>query len=266
MQSAGSWSVTLSEDVTACAAIVERGDPDRFMAAMAAPVAARRVLFPLYAFNVEVSRAPWVTEETMIAEMRLQWWRDAVEEIAKGGAVRRHEVVTPLAEMLPKDIAAGMDEMIAVRRWDIYKDPFENAAHFERYIDQSAGTLIWVAARVLGQAEESVVRDVGYASGVAAWLRAIPELEARKRVPLLDGTPDGVRALAQGALDRLQRARRNRRAVSRAAAPALLAGWQSGAILKQAVHDPQAVANGTLGQSGAQKRLSLMWRTATGRW
>ena len=70
--------------LNACAAIVERGDPERFMAAMAAPVEARRVLFPLYAFNVEVARAPWVTEEPMIAEMRLQWWRDALEEIAHG--------------------------------------------------------------------------------------------------------------------------------------------------------------------------------------
>ena len=51
---------------------------------MAAPVEARRVLFPLYAFNVEVARAPWVTSEPMIGEMRLQWWRDALEEIARG--------------------------------------------------------------------------------------------------------------------------------------------------------------------------------------
>ena len=99
--------MTLSDDVNACAAIVQRGDPDRFMATMAAPVAARRVLFPLYAFNVEVARAPWVTEESMIAEMRLQWWRDAVEEVAKGGVVRRHEVVTPLAEVLAPEHATS---------------------------------------------------------------------------------------------------------------------------------------------------------------
>ncbi|MFN5827641.1 MAG: phytoene synthase, partial [Rhodobacterales bacterium] len=36
--------------VAACAALVQRGDPDRFMAVMAAPVAARARLFPLYAF------------------------------------------------------------------------------------------------------------------------------------------------------------------------------------------------------------------------
>lgn len=258
--------MTPNDDLNACAAIVQRGDPDRFIAAMAAPVAARRVLFPLYAFNVEVSRAPWVTQEPMIAEMRLQWWRDALEEIAAGGPVRRHEVITPLAQVLTGDMAGKMDEMVAVRRWDIYKDPFEDTMHFDRYIDQTAGTLMWVSACLLGTAEESVVRNVGYAAGIAAWLRAIPEFEARGRVPLLDGTGEGVRALARGALDRLQSARASRSTVSSGAAPALLPGWQASAILKQAVARPQDVGAGLLGQSEARKRLSLMARAATGRW
>ena len=75
--------------VAACAGLVERGDPDRFLAVMAAPPAARARLFPLYAFNLEVARAPWVTQEPMIAEMRLQWWRDAVEMLAGDGPVAR---------------------------------------------------------------------------------------------------------------------------------------------------------------------------------
>ena len=87
----------MHEDVIACADLVRRGDPDRFRAVMAAPVAARERLFPVYAFNLEVSRAPWVTEEPMVAEMRLQWWRDALGEIREGGPVRRHEVATPLS-------------------------------------------------------------------------------------------------------------------------------------------------------------------------
>ena len=70
---------------------------------MAAPVAAREKLFPIYAFNVEVARAPWVASEPMIGEMRLQWWRDALEEIAEGKGVRQHEVTTPLASVLDSD-------------------------------------------------------------------------------------------------------------------------------------------------------------------
>ena len=81
--------------IQACADLVARGDPDRFRAAMAAPVPARQVLFPIYAFAVEVSRAPWVTQEPMIAEMRLQWWRDVCDEIEAGKPARAQEVVGP---------------------------------------------------------------------------------------------------------------------------------------------------------------------------
>ncbi|MCR9114839.1 MAG: phytoene synthase, partial [Rhodobacteraceae bacterium] len=49
--------MAFDQDLTACAGLVQRGDPDRFAATMAAPVAARAGLFAIYAFNVEVSRA-----------------------------------------------------------------------------------------------------------------------------------------------------------------------------------------------------------------
>lgn len=258
--------MTFDPDLTACAQLVERADPDRFLATMAAPVAAREVLFPLYALSVEVSRAPWVTEEAMIAEMRLQWWRDALAEIAAGGAIRRHEVVTPLARVLSPDLAAGLDEFVAVRRWDIYRDPFEDADHFTRYLDQSAGSLMWVAVQALGGGDEQVVRDFGAAAGLARWLQAIPELEARKRIPLLDGTADGVRALARAGLERLERARSQRHKIAKSAGPALLAGWQSGTILRQALRDPGRVGDGRLGPGPARSRLALMARAASGRW
>ena len=252
--------------LTACAQLVERGDPDRFLATMAAPPAARQILFPLYAFNLEVARAPWVTEEAMIAEMRLQWWRDALEEIAKGQAVRKHEVTTPLADILPAKTAAKLDTLVAARRWDIYKDPFEDQAHFDQYIDQTAGNLLWAAATTLGAGDEATLRDLGYAQGVANWFRAIPDLEARKRIPLLDGTAHGIAQLAETALTRLRRARANRHKISAAARPALLAAWEAKAILTQAARTPHRVAEGTLGQSPARKRLSLMLKSATGRW
>ncbi|WP_050931315.1 squalene/phytoene synthase family protein [Aestuariivita boseongensis] len=252
--------------LTACAQLVERGDPDRFLATMAAPVSARNVLFPLYAFNLEVARAPWVTEETMIAEMRLQWWRDALEEIARGGPVRKHEVTTPLAAILPHATAEKLDTLVAARRWDIYKDPFEDQADFDRYIDETSGNLLWAAATTLGQADETTLRDLGYAQGVANWLRAIPDLEARQRIPLLDGTAKGIAALADAALTRLRSAQANRHKISPAARPALLAAWEAKAILTQAARSPQRVAEGTLGQSPARKRLSLMAQAATGRW
>ncbi len=253
------------DDLIACAAMVEKADPPRFRSVMAAPVTARAVLFPLYAFNIEAARAPWVTQEPMIAEMRLQWWRDVCEEITAGGPVRRHEVATPLARAITGAQAQVLDTLVAARRWDIYKDAFEDQAHFDRYIDETAGGLMWVAASALGPAEERVVRDAGYGAGVANWLLAVPELEARGRVPLVDGTTEGVRSLARAALDRLTRARGNRAAVSRSARPALLAVGHADAVLRAAIADPRRVASGALPQPSAGGP-GLAWSALTGRW
>ena len=249
-------------DLNACAALVKRGDPLRFRTVMAAPVAARAVLFPIYAMNVEVARAPWVTQEPMIAEMRLQWWRDALEEIATGSLVRRHEVVTPLARVIIPETATMLDELVAVRRWDIYKDAFEDGAHFARYMDQTAGHLMVAALRSLGGGDEDVARDAAYGCGIAAWLRAVPALEEAKRVPLLDGRAEAVAALAQGGLDRLKKARARRHKINKAARPAFWPCVQATGILRQAIKEPMRVGDAALTDTPG----NLAWAVLSGRW
>ncbi|SFM24455.1 squalene/phytoene synthase family protein [Shimia aestuarii] len=256
----------VTDDFVACAGLVERGDPDRFLAAMAARPAARDVLFPIYAFNIEVARAPWVTQESMIAEMRLQWWADALDEIATGGVVRRHEVVTPLALSLDAAGAEVLGALVEARRWDIYRDPFQDEAHFARYLDATAGGLMFVAARALGEVPEDVARDIGVALGLANWLRAIPALESQKRVPLVDGRPEAVAALAEDGLSRLKRARARRGDVSSQAGQAFLAAWQAEGLLKQAAEEPGRVAEGALGLSEFARKAGLMARALSGRW
>lgn len=244
----------------ACAEIVRRADSDRFLAAMAAPSEARAVLFPIYAFNVEISRAPWLTGEAAIAEMRLQWWRDALEEIAAGGPVRRHEVTDPLSEMLDAEGAALLDRLIQARRWDIYRDPFENLEHFDEYLEATAGNQSWVAARAHGVAEgESALRDVAWAGGLANWFRAVPELAARGRQPLPDVRPEAVGELAGKGLAKL---RRGWERLPQRARPALLWTWRARAFLSQARRDPARVCAGGLRQSDFVRRGSLLWRIA----
>lgn len=256
----------LNDDITACAEIVRRGDPPRFRATMAAPLAARRVLFPIYAFNVEVARAPWVTAEPLIAEMRLQWWRDVLSEIRTGRAVRRHEVATPLARVIDAQGAALLDDLIEARRWDIARDPFDDTAEFSRYIKATSGNLMLVAARALGPADAEVIRDAGYALGLGNWLCAVPALEAAGRRPLPDASPDAVAALASTGLQRLARARARRDAVSPAARAALLTLWETGPLLSLARRRPDVVATGALTIAPVRSRLLLMLRAASGLW
>lgn len=243
----------------ACAEIVQRGDPDRFLSAMAARPASREKLFAIYAFNVEVARAPWVTQEPMIAEMRLQWWRDALEEIAKGGDVRRHEVVTPLAEVLDAEGCDILDRAVQARRWDIYKEPFQDAGHFDEYLDATAGGLMWTACRALGAqaAHQQEVRNLGYANGLANWFLAIPKLEEAGRIPLLDGRPVAVRALAERGLLGLA----GLPSFPKTLRAATLSAWRAKALLQKVARDPECVSGRRLQQSEFARRGTLLWQS-----
>ncbi len=251
--------------IEACAQMVERGDPDRFRVAMAAPPAAREVLFPLYAFNLEVARAPWVTKEPMLAEMRLQWWRDVVENAAAGQTPPAHEVARPLGELVRQGRLdpAPLDALIEARRRDIDADPFA-VADLRPYLEGTGGNLLWAGAKGLGEPEasQSAAVKAGYAAGLAAWLLALPELSPRSR-GLAEETPATTRALAEDGLAALREARGHRFGPG---IPALRAASLAGAVLRTAARDPEAVLEARLAVPEGRKRLRLLTLALLGRW
>ena len=255
--------------IAACAALVERGDPDRFSATMAAPPKARETLFPLYAFNLEVARAPWVTQEHLIAEMRLQWWRDVVAAPASGAALA-HEVAGPLHHVIhTKNLPIHtLDKLIAARRWDIGQNPFPTMSDLTDYLENTGAALMWLAAKSLNAPDtaENTARNAGWATALATYFRAVPDLIARGRVPLPDATPNAIASLARTGLHRLQSAQTTRATIPRQAAPALYPAWQTRAILTLAAKDPAAVTENRLHQSEFARRGGLAWRGLTGRW
>lgn len=252
-----------------CAERVRAGDPVRFAATMAAPPASRALLWPLYAANLEIARAPWASQEPMIAEMRLQWWIDTLGELAAGQQRIGHPVSEGLAGILARDgsVAALLTGLAEARRWDCRAEPFADAAHFDAYLDATAGNLMWAAARLLGapDAAEAAVRDLAWGGGLAQWLRAVAELEARGRVPLLDGRPEAIRALAAQGCARIDRAHRAARLVPKAALPALWPAAMAGSILRRAEASPGLVAAGQLAPSEFGQRGRLLWCALTGR-
>lgn len=256
--------------MSALAELVAKGDPERFAAIRAAAPTARARLWPLYAFNLEIARAPYVTAEPMIAQMRLQFWRDVLEEAAEGAAPRAHEVAGPLAGLwraadLPLD--AGL-AMIDARLWDIERAPFPDRQALWAHLDATGGALMWLAARALGagpQAEDAV-RAMGRASALANWLRAVPALKAAGRQPLPDESETALRDLAREGLAALSTARASRAHVPQAAAPALLAGWLAGPVLHRAAQAPARILDGQLEPSEFARRGQLLLRGLSGRW
>ena len=258
--------MTLSPDLAACAALVEKGDPDRFAATMAAPPGARSRLWPLYAYNLEIARAPWASKDPILAEMRLQWWIDLWEGVASGKAAPRHEVASPLADLqLSPSVLA---EMAAARIHEASGEAFPDAGALIHHLDATAGNLMWLAAQALGagQGAEGPVRDFAFGAGLAAWFQAVPTLRARGRAPLPDDDPGAVRALALHGLQRLRAARAARSVVPSAAGPALWPGYAATHILNCVARDPHAIDAPDLGRTPLGRALALGWRSLTGRW
>ena len=85
---------------------------DRYMTALLMPRASREGLVLLAAFAGELRRIPDLVTEPMIGAIRFQWWRDALEEIGQGGPVRKHEVTTPLSEVLDAPAAHLLDRLV----------------------------------------------------------------------------------------------------------------------------------------------------------
>lgn len=248
----------------ACAALVERADPDRFAATMAAPPQARAKLWPLYAFNIEVARAPWVTQEPLIAEMRLQFWRDTLTATIP----RAHDIAGPLHAVCTRTpgLAQLLDKIIEARRHDITREPFASTTAFDAYIEDSSATLMWSAALTLGAQphSETAFRALGWAAGLAAFLRAVPILTSRGLQPLPDSAPAAIRALAAEGRNHLRIARAQRHLMGDGF-PAALTGWQAAGLLHQAHTNPLRVGEGILALSDFRKRGALLWMTLTGR-
>jgi len=275
----------------ACARLVKRADPDRFLLAVVAPAEARPALFALYAFNAEVAKTREVVSEAMLGDIRLQWWREAIEECYVGRG-RRHEVVRPLAQAIAERAPdrALFDALIDARARDLDESPIESVDAFEAYAEATSGGLIRLAAQMLGADETAesaaAARRVGIAYALVGQIRALPySLPHRRtllpRAPLraagaderalYKAKPDpkiaaGVHDLLDQAEAHLSAARALRAAVPKAATPAFLAARLASAYIRQLRRVGGDPFDGRLERRPPTRILSLIWGAKTGRW
>jgi NADH dehydrogenase [ubiquinone] 1 alpha subcomplex assembly factor 6 len=170
--------------LSACGALVERHDRDRYLASLFAAEPEREALFALYAFNHEVAKTAEVVSEPMLGEIRLQWWREAIAGIYEGRP-RHHEVVLPLAEAvaakaLPREL---LERIVDARAFDLDPAPPANLETLRGYAEGSSTALLLLALHILGAcdaASREAAEQLGPAWAYLGLLRALP-LHARQK-------------------------------------------------------------------------------------
>ena len=149
-------------------------DPDRYRSALFADKTGRGRLMTLYAFHAELAKVPELVSEPMLGEIRYQWWRDCIEEIYAGGPVRKHEVATPLTDVLrTTDMPRfWVDRLIDGRARDLDPQPFANIEVARNYCAQTSGVVMQMAVHVLGGEADDGVLAAGEAWGLTGIARS----------------------------------------------------------------------------------------------
>ena len=145
---------------------VRRADPDRWLASrFITDEIARADVIAIHALDMALARVPLVAHEPMMAEIRLTWWREAIEEIFAGKPARGHPVLIALAEVVVRrKLALGpFLAMVDARFSDIDAEALEDEAAFESYADGMAGAPLALALAVLGKADSASLRPASLA-------------------------------------------------------------------------------------------------------
>ncbi len=144
-------------------ALIRRIDPDRWLSSrfIASPEA-RADVVAVYAYDNELARAPRVASNSLLGEVRLTWWREALDEIFEGRPVRQH----PAAQALSRAVARRglarepLEAMIDARYRELDAAPMDEAEALDWSRD-TGGLAAQLAAQVLDPETDSKMALAG---------------------------------------------------------------------------------------------------------
>jgi len=157
-----------------CANQVRTFDKDRYLAVLLAPLAAREHLFALYAFNLEIAKIREVVSEALLGEIRLTWWREAIEALYHGD-VGDHPVVQALERTIVECALPQRPflDLLSARQFDLYDAPMKTVADFDAYAGATSSVLFQLAGFIVGGPAAAKAADACGHAGVAYALQGL---------------------------------------------------------------------------------------------
>jgi len=174
-------------------ALIRRVDPDRWMSSRFIGDAGLRAdVVGLYAFDHELARAPKIASNPLIGEIRLTWWREALDEIYAGRPVRRHPTAQALAAVIARHRLdrAPLEALIDARYRELDPEPMDEADAVT-WARETAGQVAVLAASALdpgGDPEAARPAAAAWALARAGHPFAAERAEGRRLASSLSAT------------------------------------------------------------------------------
>lgn len=162
-------------------------DYDRFLCALYGDKDLRPILITLIALNYELGKIRETVSEPMVGDIKLAWWREAIEGIF-AGKVRNQTILQSLDSINSKH---GLDEkllleMVEAREVDFEDSPMDNFEDLRSYALKTGGNLGKIAVTSLKgtELEQRAAYLIGGAWSLVGILRAV-EFQAMTNHTLL---------------------------------------------------------------------------------
>ena len=155
-------------------ATVRRADPDRWLSSRFITDPAKRAdVIAIYAFNQELARTALGAREPMVAEIRLTWWREGLDDLLAGKPPRGDPVMQALAKAIDRNhLAAAPLEALAESSFDdLDHDRFADEAALERYLDAASGAVMALACAITAGVDAAPLRPAAHAWGLVGMIR-----------------------------------------------------------------------------------------------
>jgi 15-cis-phytoene synthase len=164
-----------------------RTQPDRTLATSFISPDARARVIALILFSHEIGRARAVVSEPGLAAIRLQWWRDTIDQIYAGGTIRAQPVAVALSATiqevsLPRPY---FDAMIDGHELELDATPFATWADVDGYLNATQGNLNRLSLLASGITSittpmDQAARQAGIAWGLSTLMGAMPQWCVRR--------------------------------------------------------------------------------------
>jgi 15-cis-phytoene synthase len=164
-----------------------RVDPDRTLATSFLGAQERHRVLSLILFAHEIGRARAAVTEAGLAAIRLQWWRDVVEQIYTGTVVRAQPIAIALSQTVQEVALPRLyfDAMIDGHESALDTAPFANWAEIDAYHDATHGNLSRLSALACGittltTPHSDVAREAAIAWGLSRLIVTTPQWCVRR--------------------------------------------------------------------------------------
>lgn len=170
----------MTSQLSLCAQDVRNNDHDQFLCSLFAPENARETIFALQVLYRETSRIRSLVNEAHLGLIRLQWWRDMVEDACKGkqdGSENgtHKEIIQCLKESPIKEEA--FERYFNGRAFDMEDRAPNDIESLLQYCKETGGAIAQMKAVVLGSNNEATLKaaeHLGAAETLCDIIKTLP--------------------------------------------------------------------------------------------